>query len=222
MPDSGEAIAVKLAERIDEIGEAAWDSCAGRDNPFLIYAFLHALEASNSASAETGWLPQHLVAEDCAAGSSASCRCISRTIPTANTCSTTAGRMPIDRAGGRYYPKLQVVGPVHAGQRPAHPGRRAPRPRRDPRRADRRPGQGRGATPRLLVARDLLHRRGSGRIRRSGVPDPVRVPVPLGKPRLSQLRRFPRGAEPRQAQIDPQGAPRRRRPGRRGHRAERC
>ncbi len=111
MPDSGEAIAVKLAERIDEIGEAAWDSCAGRDNPFLTYAFLHALEASNSASAETGWLPQHLVAEDLRGR-------IVGVVPMYLK-SHSYGEYVFDhgwadayrRAGGRYYPKLQVSVP---------------------------------------------------------------------------------------------------------------
>src|SRR6266567_7541250 len=32
-------------------------------NPFISHAFLHALEASGSAAAKTGWQPQHLVAE---------------------------------------------------------------------------------------------------------------------------------------------------------------
>src|ERR1700730_1608734 len=32
-------------------------------NPFISHAFLHALEASASATARTGWQPQHLVAE---------------------------------------------------------------------------------------------------------------------------------------------------------------
>src|SRR5262249_52279406 len=33
-------------------------------NPFISHAFLQALEASGSATARTGWQPQHLVAED--------------------------------------------------------------------------------------------------------------------------------------------------------------
>jgi predicted N-acyltransferase len=111
MPDSGEAIAVKLAERIDEIGEAAWDSCAGSDNPFLTYAFLHALEASDSAGAETGWLPQHLVAEDSRGR-------IVGVVPMYLK-SHSYGEYVFDhgwadayrRAGGRYYPKLQVSVP---------------------------------------------------------------------------------------------------------------
>jgi predicted N-acyltransferase len=42
-------------------GRAAWDACAGPDNPFVSYDFLAALEDSGSAAPREGWLPQHLV-----------------------------------------------------------------------------------------------------------------------------------------------------------------
>lgn len=111
MPDSGEAIAVRLVERIADIGAAAWDACAGGDNPFLTFAFLHALEASESATAETGWLPQHLVAEDSRGR-------IIGVVPMYLK-SHSYGEYVFDhgwadayrRAGGRYYPKLQVAVP---------------------------------------------------------------------------------------------------------------
>src|ERR1041384_1654650 len=37
-------------------------------NPFISHAFLHALEASSSATARTGWQPQHLAAAEEEAG----------------------------------------------------------------------------------------------------------------------------------------------------------
>jgi predicted N-acyltransferase len=46
-----------------EVGEPAWNAllaAQGEDNPFLSYAFLHALHESGSACAETGWQPQYL------------------------------------------------------------------------------------------------------------------------------------------------------------------
>jgi hypothetical protein len=58
-----EEIAVRIASGIDEVDAAAWDRCAGDDDPFISHAFLHALEASGSATAEEGWLPQHLAIE---------------------------------------------------------------------------------------------------------------------------------------------------------------
>ena len=111
MPDSGEAIAIRLIDAIEEVGAAAWDACAGADNPFLTYAFLHALEASGSATAATGWRPQHLVAEDSQGR-------VVGVVPMYLK-SHSYGEYVFDhgwadayrRAGGRYYPKLQVSVP---------------------------------------------------------------------------------------------------------------
>jgi predicted N-acyltransferase len=50
-----------------EVGEPAWNAllaAQGEDNPFLSYAFLHALHESGSASADTGWQPQYLALWD--------------------------------------------------------------------------------------------------------------------------------------------------------------
>jgi predicted N-acyltransferase len=54
---------------LSEIGQAAWDSLLALQapeerNPFLSYAFLHALHESGSACADTGWQPHYLVLFD--------------------------------------------------------------------------------------------------------------------------------------------------------------
>ncbi len=111
MPDGGESIAVRLVERITDIPAAAWDACAGTANPFLSYAFLEALEASRSAVPKTGWAPRHLVAED------AEGRVIG--VVPMYLKSHSFGEYVFDhgwadayrRAGGSYYPKLQVAVP---------------------------------------------------------------------------------------------------------------
>jgi uncharacterized protein len=111
MPDSGEAITVRLVERIAEVSASAWDACAGTDNPFLTHAFLDALEASRSAVPEAGWAPRHVIAED-ARGE------IIAVVPMYLK-SHSYGEYVFDhswadayrRAGGRYYPKLQVAVP---------------------------------------------------------------------------------------------------------------
>jgi predicted N-acyltransferase len=64
MPDCGGSFTIRVVDRIAAIPAAAWDECAGPDNPFLSHAFLDALEESGSATAATGWLPQHLALED--------------------------------------------------------------------------------------------------------------------------------------------------------------
>jgi len=53
-----------IVSSLAEIGEPAWNellALQGDGNPFLSYAFLHALHESGSASADTGWQPQYLV-----------------------------------------------------------------------------------------------------------------------------------------------------------------
>src|SRR5215475_11670916 len=62
---AGQELRIRVIPSIGDIAEAAWDNCAGGigANPFTRHAFLSALEVSKSATARTGWQPQHLVAE---------------------------------------------------------------------------------------------------------------------------------------------------------------
>jgi predicted N-acyltransferase len=105
----GDALVVRLASSIADIPASDWDACASsHPNPFTSHAFLRALEDSGSATAETGWLPQHLLLED-ASGTLLGCMpCYLK--------SHSRGEYVFDhgwadaylRAGGRYYPKLQT------------------------------------------------------------------------------------------------------------------
>jgi predicted N-acyltransferase len=93
--------------------DAKQGSCAGstsRYNPFVSHAFFSALEASGSACARTGWGPRHLVARlDGAIAGIVPCYLKSH----------SQGEYVFDRgwaeaymrAGGSYYPKLQVSVP---------------------------------------------------------------------------------------------------------------
>jgi len=111
MPDGSELRTVKVLGSIREVAAEAWNACAGADDPFLNHGFLAALEDSGSVSAETGWIPQHLAAlgED---GSVAACAPLYLK-------SHSYGEYVFDwswadayeRAGGRYYPKLQSAVP---------------------------------------------------------------------------------------------------------------
>jgi uncharacterized protein len=104
-------VTVRVVDEIAAIPAASWDACAGSDNPFLAHAFLHALEASGSVAPDTGWLPQHLVAED-------STGKVLGVVP-AYLKSHSQGEYVFDhgwadaymQAGGRYYPKLQIAVP---------------------------------------------------------------------------------------------------------------
>ena len=103
---------VRIASAIADVPAKDWDACAaGHPNPCISHAFLLALEESGSATAETGWRPQHLLLED-ASGALIGCMpCYLK--------SHSKGEYVFDhgwadaymRAGGRYYPKLQVSVP---------------------------------------------------------------------------------------------------------------
>lgn len=58
---------LKLVDRIDAIGEKAWNQCADAGYPFTRYTFLHALEHAGddeaACSDASGWQPRHLVVE---------------------------------------------------------------------------------------------------------------------------------------------------------------
>src|SRR5271157_5835861 len=102
---------LRLVGSLADVPAADWDACAGADNPFLSHAFLNALEASGSATAKTGWAPHHLVLDD-ACGRPAGC------VPMYLK-NHSQGEYVFDhgwadalhRAGGSYYPKLQVAVP---------------------------------------------------------------------------------------------------------------
>lgn len=53
----------RILSSLSEAGQTAWDQLVSRQdssNPFLSFAFLHALHESGSASVDTGWQPQYL------------------------------------------------------------------------------------------------------------------------------------------------------------------
>jgi predicted N-acyltransferase len=56
-----------IVSSLSEIGQADWDALVARQaspNPFLSFAFLHALHESGSATPETGWQPQYIALYD--------------------------------------------------------------------------------------------------------------------------------------------------------------
>ncbi|WP_127114723.1 GNAT family N-acetyltransferase [Shimia sediminis] len=114
----GASIEIELHRSLDSIGKATWDACACPEtaagdrpiDPFTTYRFLKAIEDSGSVGPGSGWQPQYL---------------------SARTDGDTIAVMPLyakghsqgeyvfdyswahayERAGGRYYPKLQAAVP---------------------------------------------------------------------------------------------------------------
>jgi uncharacterized protein len=110
MPDGSDALAVKVVSRIAEVPVADWDACAG-SNPFVGHAFLNALEESGSVSAETGWLPQHLVLPDPKGGLLGCAPLYLKNHSYGEYVFDWNWADAYERAGGRYYPKLQCSVP---------------------------------------------------------------------------------------------------------------
>jgi predicted N-acyltransferase len=105
------ALAARIVTGLAEVPAAAWDACAGGDNPFVSHAFLEALEASGSATAETGWLPQHLLVEDSAGQLLAAAPLYLKSHSYGEYVFDWGWADAYERAGGRYYPKLQCAVP---------------------------------------------------------------------------------------------------------------
>lgn len=111
MPDGRDAVAIKIIKSLSEVSPEAWDACAGTDNPFVRHAFLSALEDSGSATGETGWLGQHLVIEESAGGIAACAPLYLKSHSYGEYVFDWGWADAYERAGGRYYPKLQCAVP---------------------------------------------------------------------------------------------------------------
>ncbi|HKA70642.1 MAG TPA: GNAT family N-acetyltransferase [Xanthobacteraceae bacterium] len=80
-------------------------------NPFIAHDFLSALEASGSAVARAGWQPQHLVAETADGAVLGVAPCYLKSHSRGEYVFDHGWAEAYERAGGSYYPKLQVAVP---------------------------------------------------------------------------------------------------------------
>lgn len=104
----------KILNSINEIDANTWDACANPQHlpfsPFLSHRFFKALEDSGSASADAGWQPCHVHVED-DAGSVGVVPMYLKGHSQGEYVFDYAWADAWQRAGGRYYPKLQVSVP---------------------------------------------------------------------------------------------------------------
>lgn len=100
----------RASDGVHTLDPAAWDGLVGDADPFMSHAFFRAMEESQSAATETGWQPLAAVVEEDG-------RLLAAAPMYAK--SHSWGEYVFDhgwadafhRAGGRYYPKLQVAVP---------------------------------------------------------------------------------------------------------------
>jgi len=110
-----EPATLKIIHSLAEVGEAAWDACANPEgqsyNPFMSYAFLNALEQSGSATRETGWMPHHLLLDNGSGGVAGAMPLYLKSHSQGEYVFDHGWADAYERAGGRYYPKLQACVP---------------------------------------------------------------------------------------------------------------
>ena len=104
------SLEAEIFSRIADIGQEAWDACAG-GNPFVSYAFLSGLEDSGSVGGRTGWYPRYLALRGEGGVVLAVVPSYAKTHSYGEYVFDHGWANAFERAGGRYYPKLQVAAP---------------------------------------------------------------------------------------------------------------
>jgi predicted N-acyltransferase len=117
------ALTVRTVASLAEIAPEAWDACANppgltaegsageRFNPFVTHAFLRALEQSSSVGGRSGWTPAHVIVEDANGRLAAAAPTYLKTHSQGEYVFDHAWADAYQRAGGHYYPKLQIAAP---------------------------------------------------------------------------------------------------------------
>lgn len=133
--DTTETLTVEVAGSLGEVDRAQWDAlanpgwrmdAAGRlvdtgataFNPFVSHAFLQALEEAGCVGGASGWHPRHLLVRDPSGRLVAAAPAYLKTHSRGEYVFDHGWADAIERAGGSYYPKLQVCVPFTPAQGP--------------------------------------------------------------------------------------------------------
>jgi hypothetical protein len=109
MADRESEIIAKIASGVSGLNAHAWDRLTGGD-PFLSHAFLSALEDSGSVGRGTGWTPAPILVEE-GERLIAAAPAYLKTHSQGEYVFDYGWAEAWERAGGQYYPKLQVSVP---------------------------------------------------------------------------------------------------------------
>jgi predicted N-acyltransferase len=112
---------VHAVAAIGQVTAAEWDSCANPDiekideekvcNPFISHDFLSALEESGSVGGRSGWQARHLLVKTADGALLAAAPCYIKSHSRGEYVFDRGWAEAYERAGGNYYPKLQVAVP---------------------------------------------------------------------------------------------------------------
>ena len=127
MADREAEFVAKIAAGVSGLNAQAWDRIAGDSDPFVGHAFLSALERSGSVGPGTGWTPAPILVEDDSSHLLAAAPAYLKSHSQGEYVFDHGWADAWERAGGDYYPKLQVAvpftpvpGPRLLGSRPQH------------------------------------------------------------------------------------------------------
>ncbi len=104
-------ITARIGAGVASFEAADWDACAGTDNPFTTHAFLSALEESGSAAAATGWQPVPIAIDGKDGRPAALMPAYVKSHSQGEYVFDHSWAAAYERAGGLYYPKLQIAVP---------------------------------------------------------------------------------------------------------------
>lgn len=119
-PDDAEpGFAIRVVDSMDSFTAEEWRGLSGADrrsatdtyNPFLAYDFLKTLEDSGCATARTGWAGRHLRLEAPDGSLIGAVPCYLKSHSQGEYVFDHGWADAFERAGGQYYPKLQVAVP---------------------------------------------------------------------------------------------------------------
>jgi predicted N-acyltransferase len=126
MADRESEVIAKLASGVSGLNSHAWDRLSG-DDPFVSHAFLSALEESGSVGKGTGWTPATILVEDESSRLISAAPAYLKTHSQGEYVFDHGWADAFERAGGTYYPKLQIAvpftpvpGPRLLGTQPQH------------------------------------------------------------------------------------------------------
>ncbi|WEK43847.1 MAG: GNAT family N-acetyltransferase [Candidatus Sphingomonas colombiensis] len=106
------SISARMVEGVSAIAAADWDACAGTGNPFVSHAFLSALEESGSVGARSGWQPLPVIVDGADGRPAGIAPSYAKSHSQGEYVFDHAWADAWERAGGAYYPKLQIAVPV--------------------------------------------------------------------------------------------------------------
>lgn len=106
-----DAVTARLADGVRQIARDEWDACAGSGNPFVGHDFLSILEESGSVGGRSGWQAVPIVVDGADGTPIAVAPAYAKSHSQGEYVFDHAWADVYERAGGRYYPKLQLAAP---------------------------------------------------------------------------------------------------------------